>query len=99
MHRYRTAVMLHLGERCRLCSVRTDLQVHVHIDDAGAHHRWGSCQRWKYYLALAVRGDCSLLCRACHNRVSFVEHQHGRGSQAALAVLFPLAHQRPSASP
>jgi hypothetical protein len=96
MHAMRSLVFSLLGERCSLCSSMSDLQCHVHLDDKGQHHRWGSAQRWAFYADCAKAGVASILCRRCHNGVSFIERQYGRGSPQALKALRPLALQRES---
>ena len=61
-------VFKRLGGRCAHCSTTADLQCHVTFDDGGAHHRFGSPKRWRFYLACAKFGDLILLCRTCHTR-------------------------------
>ena len=62
----RSQVFLLLGGKCKRCPATTDLQVHLLFDDFGAHHKFGSVKRQKFYLKCAEAGDCELLCRACH---------------------------------
>lgn len=87
-----------LGGRCKSCSGTTDLQFHIHFDDAGAHHKFGSIKRAKFYLACAKLGDASLLCRTCHTHahsrlraqrnnsvrsVSYINSEHPQGQGTA----------------
>ena len=99
MRSLREQVLLLLGDYCCRCLATSDLQVHVIIDDGGAHHLWGSCRRWKYYLECARTSDACILCRRCHNHVSYSERQYGRGSEQARRALRPLGPQRFSSTP
>jgi 5-methylcytosine-specific restriction endonuclease McrA len=59
-----------LGRKCASCPSTDDLQIHVHFDDNGAHHKFGSDKRWRFYLACAQGKEATVLCRRCHNRVT-----------------------------
>ena len=67
-HAYRAEVYTLFGGKCVRCPAITDLQVHMLVSDGGAHHKFGSDRRWKYYLDAANAGKCELLCRRCHQR-------------------------------
>lgn len=62
----RSQVFFVLGGKCKRCPARVDLQVHLLFNDFGAHHKFGSVKRQRFYLKCAEGGDCELLCRACH---------------------------------
>ena len=67
-HAYREQVLWLFNRKCLRCPATTDLQVHLLFNDYGAHHKFGSGRRWKFYLECVRGGDAELLCRRCHQR-------------------------------